>query len=105
MPKSPVSANDFIAKWPAPVVARVEAWNATGGLISSKQLANLDSEGAGPPEAVRLGGEGRGKIAYPAVSFFRWLVEQLQAVERKSKPSAGDALVNSGRAGEGGGNV
>ncbi|WP_460030898.1 hypothetical protein [Megalodesulfovibrio paquesii] len=54
-------------------------------MISPKQLANLDCEGAGPPEVLRLGREGRGKVAYPAASFFQWVCEQLHPVEHRAR--------------------
>lgn len=89
MPQSSVSVQDFLAKWPAPIVCRMEAGKATGGLISPKQLANLDCEGHGPPEALRLGADQRGKVAYPAKSFFEWVCSQLKPVERRTRPVGG----------------
>ncbi len=88
MPSASISAQAFVNKWPAPIVARQEAGRATGGLISPKQLANLDSEGAGPPVALRLGADGRGKVAYPADSFFAWVVEQLHPLKRKRRQAS-----------------
>jgi hypothetical protein len=42
--------------------------NFTGGIISPKTLANLDSKGEGPPN-IRVGG----KIAYDVTLFVQWL--------------------------------
>lgn len=85
MPHHPVTVEHFLDKWPAPVVCRTDASKATGGLISPKQRANLDCEGAGPPEVLRLGREGRGKVAYPAASFFQWVCEKLHPVEHRPR--------------------
>jgi len=55
-------------KWPSAVVARVEVERFTGGLMSCKYIANLDSQGAGP-ERITCGR----KVAYPIESLIRWL--------------------------------
>jgi len=56
-------------KWPSAWVARTEAEKFTGGIISEKYLANLDSAGRGPAGRVRIGR----KIAYPVSEFIKWL--------------------------------
>ena len=60
--------NKIAEKWPSSVVARVEIERFTGGLISSKYLANLDSLGQGPKRITC----GR-KVAYPVDDFVQWL--------------------------------
>jgi len=35
-------------KWPSSVIARTEVEKFTGGIVSEKYIANLDSEGRGP---------------------------------------------------------
>lgn len=50
------------------IIARSEVPRLLGGLISSGRLANLDSEGSGPPK-VRLGR----KIGYPRGPFVAWM--------------------------------
>jgi hypothetical protein len=55
--------------WPSPVVARVEIERFTGGLISAKYMANLDSLGLGPPGRITCGR----KVGYPAESLIEWL--------------------------------
>jgi hypothetical protein len=42
---------DMATRWPSTWVARTEVENFTGGLISEKYLANLDSAGKGPLRA------------------------------------------------------
>jgi len=59
----------MIDRWPSSLVARAEVKKFSGGLISGKYLANLDSAGEGPPGAFRVGG----KVAYPAERLAEWL--------------------------------
>ena len=56
-------------KWPAPVVARDQVDRFTGGIISPRYLANLDSQGKGPKGRFRIGR----KVAYPVQMFITWL--------------------------------
>jgi len=65
----PIDLSDLKKCWPSSVVARTEVKAFTGGLLSEKYLANLDSQGAGPPGRFKCGG----KVAYPVDSFIRWL--------------------------------
>lgn len=54
--------------WPSPIVSRTEIYKFSGGLLSPRTLANLDSLGDGPPR----GRCGR-KIFYPVDSLVAWL--------------------------------
>lgn len=56
-------------RWPSSWVARTEIERFTGGIISEKYLANLDSAGKGPAGRVRIGR----KVAYPVNEFIKWL--------------------------------
>jgi hypothetical protein len=56
-------------KWPSSVVARTDIRSFTGGLVSEKYLANLDSQGAGPEGRFKVGR----KVGYPVDSLIRWL--------------------------------
>lgn len=56
-------------KWPSAIVARDEIGTFTGGVISPKSLANMDSVGTGPEGAFRIGR----KIAYPVGNVISWL--------------------------------
>jgi hypothetical protein len=58
-------------KWPSAVVARTEIDRFSGGLMSCKYLANLDSQGVGPARVV----VGR-KVAYPVRELVAWLRER-----------------------------
>ncbi|MCF8082886.1 MAG: hypothetical protein K9M96_07310 [Deltaproteobacteria bacterium] len=55
--------------WPSAVLARTEVSRFTGGLISEKYLANLDSLGIGCPGRIRVGR----RVAYPVEQFCEWL--------------------------------
>ena len=65
------------AKWPSAFVARHEIDRFTGGIISSKYIANLDSQGKGPAGRVRVGR----KVAYPVAEVVRWLEERSEGIE------------------------
>jgi len=57
-------------RWPSAIVARTEIKTFTGGLISSKYMANLDCLGKHCPPRVRIGMR---KIAYPVGPLVVWL--------------------------------
>ena len=60
---------DMAEKWPSAWVARTEVENFTGGLMTEKYQANLDSAGKGPAGRVRCGR----KVVYPVAEFVAWL--------------------------------
>ncbi len=51
------------------IITRKKLHELTGGLISEKTLANLDSEGAGIQPRMRIGN----KVAYPKDAAIAWL--------------------------------
>jgi len=53
----------------------------SGGLVTAKTLANLDSDSQkiGVPDRVRCGR----KVGYPAESFARWLANRLQPIDKQ----------------------
>jgi hypothetical protein len=63
-------------RWPSSMVARTEIENFTGGIISEKYIANLDSAGKGPAGRVRCGR----KIAYPVNELVSWLESRSELV-------------------------
>lgn len=67
-------------KWPSAWVARTEIARFTGGLVSEKYLANLDSQGRGPEGRFRLGR----KIAYPVPCLLAWLQGRSEAISKKN---------------------
>jgi hypothetical protein len=69
-------------RWPSSMVARTQIERFTGGIISEKYLANLDSQGRGPVGRVRIGR----KIAYSVDSVIRFL--ESRATEVKGRHPA-----------------
>lgn len=65
-------------RWPSAWVARTEISPFTGGVISERYLANLDSAGRGPAGRIRIGR----KIAYPVTEVIRWLESRSTAIEK-----------------------
>ena len=47
--------SDLAEKWPSPYVARNEVKAFSGGILTPKYLANLDSAGKGPAGRIRVG--------------------------------------------------
>jgi hypothetical protein len=64
-----IDLKDLKQNWGSSVVARTEIRTFTGGLISEKYIANLDSQGAGPEGRFKIGR----KVGYPVESVIRWL--------------------------------
>lgn len=60
---------EMAARWPSAIVARSEIKKFTGGGISSKTLANADSNGTGPKERFFIGR----RVCYTVPAFIEWL--------------------------------
>ena len=56
-------------KWPSSFVAREQIPTFTGGAISTRRIANLDSLKEGPSGRFRLGR----KVCYPVSNLIEWL--------------------------------
>jgi len=67
---------DMVAKWPSTWIARTEIERFSGGMISEKYLANLDSAGKGPTGRVRCGR----KVVYPVAALVAWLESRSEAI-------------------------
>lgn len=72
---------DLAEKWPSAWVARTEIYRFTGGIISEKYLANLDSQGRGPAGRVRIGR----KVAYPVREFIKWLASRSEPIPERHR--------------------
>ncbi len=59
---------ELATRWPSAFVARSEVGRFTGGIVSPKSLANLDSLGEGPPR-LKVGG----RVAYKALDLVEFL--------------------------------
>jgi hypothetical protein len=64
--------DEMADKWPSMLVARTEIEKFTGGMLSSKYCANLDSLSIGCPGRVRVGR----KIGYPVENLVAWMRER-----------------------------
>lgn len=60
-------------RWPSSVVARQEVSAFTGGVINEKTLANIDSNGEGPP-SMKIGR----KRVYEVLPFISWLEGRME---------------------------
>ena len=65
--------------WKSPIIARVQVEAFTGGAISEKYLANLDSQGLGPEGRFRIGR----KVVYPTDKFVKWLESRSASIPKK----------------------
>jgi hypothetical protein len=74
--------DSMAAKWPSSVVSRRAIPQFTGGLYSSKFMANEDCKKAGPIGGFTIGGQ---KV-YPVQSVIEWLKSRASGswAERKS---------------------
>lgn len=73
----PFSLKFLADNWPSQIVARKEVGRFSGGLLSPKYLANLDSIGKGPSTRLRIGR----MIVYPVDSLIQWLENRITSVE------------------------
>lgn len=67
--KNSVSLKALADNWPSPYVAREEIGRFSGGILSTKYIANLDSQGKGIGGRIRCGR----KIAYPTRSVVEFM--------------------------------
>ncbi len=70
---------NMAAMWKATIVARTEVLTFSGGAISEKYLANLDSQGLGPEGRFRIGR----KVVYPTDKFVKWLESRSASIPKK----------------------
>ena len=58
-------------KWPSTIVARKKVEEFSGGILSGKTLANLDSLGRGPRK-IHVGRQ----VCYPVDDLVAWMEER-----------------------------
>ena len=63
------------------IITRKKLYELTGGLISEKTLANMDSEGSGIQPRLRIGG----KVAYPKDAAIVWLKTRCHIVHQDER--------------------
>lgn len=73
---------ELAAKWPSAWVARTEAKDFSGGMVSAKLLANCDCAGTGPAGRIRCGGR---KVAYPVNELIKWLEARSEVIPERNK--------------------
>ena len=71
-------------RWPSEIVARKEIGKFTGGILSARTLANMDSRGDGIPERFLLANQ----VAYPVSAVIAWLKERSAESWKSRKKSA-----------------
>lgn len=76
MNKEQISFRSMAEAWGCPWVAREELKRFTGGLLSPRYAANLDSAGKGIEGRIRCGR----KVLYPALEVVRFLEKRAQFV-------------------------
>ena len=76
---------DMATKWPSTWIARTEIERFSGGMISEKYLANLDSAGKGPAGRVRCGR----KVVYPVAELVAWLESRSAVIPERHPASEG----------------
>jgi hypothetical protein len=64
-----VDLSKLAEKWPSPFVARKKVDRFSGGTITPKYMANLDSMGKGPQGRIRIGRQ----VVYPVGELVKWL--------------------------------
>ena len=70
-----LTVDNFIDKFPSPIISYDEAESLAGGFIAKKTLQNLCYQGLGPAK-IRLGK----RVGFRTVDFCEWLCGQLQAI-------------------------
>jgi hypothetical protein len=71
-----ISLQALADKWPAPVVVREKIEIFSGGAITVKTIANLDSAGLGPKGRFRIGR----KVCYPVNELVNWLESRSSSI-------------------------
>lgn len=67
--KNEINFSKMAERWPSEIIARNEVGKFTGGLISGRTMANLDSKNEGIEDRFYMGN----KTGYFVKSFINWL--------------------------------
>lgn len=65
--------------WPSGVITRSQVKEFSGGLISPRTLANMDSLGTGPARRFKIGK----KVCYYVDDLIEWLEDLIEEVPEK----------------------
>jgi hypothetical protein len=80
------SFKELASKWPSSIVARTEIKKFTGGIITERYCANLDSKGIGIKGRIRIGR----KIAYPVNAVIEFLESRAEEINTPMTSSVTD---------------
>jgi len=69
---------ELTQRWLSPLVSRSHVGTFSGGLLTPKYMANIDSRGEGPPR-IRVGR----KIAYPTGDLARWIAARVSDPQQR----------------------
>jgi hypothetical protein len=72
-----ISLKALADAWHSPFVAREEIERFSGGIITTKYIANLDSAGKGPKGRFRCGR----KVVYPVVSLIEFMESRSSSLD------------------------
>ena len=75
--------DQMAARWQSSIVARKKVGEFSGGAISAKTLANLDSQGKGPEGSFVLCGQ----RVYPVTSLIKYLKDRVTLKWNRSAPA------------------
>ena len=76
MKTNKLDLSSMARSWHSPYVARHEIERFSGGILSAKYMANLDSQGNGIPGRIKIGR----KVAYPVSSVIEWMEERGEVI-------------------------
>ena len=79
-----------------PIVARHKVPALTGGVVASGTLANHDSKGTGPENAMMV----NGKMCYPRESLVVWLKARARVAQKVSSSCTSATRITSGGSNE-----
>ena len=75
--KPAIDLKNLADKWPSAIVSRDEIGRFSGGTVSARYLANLDSKGKGPKNRVKVGR----KIGYETRALISWIESRAEMVD------------------------
>ena len=61
-------------EWPSSVIARKRVGDFTGGMLSPRTMANLDSLGLGPDGIIKIGNS----VGYLKNPYVEWLIRRVR---------------------------
>jgi|WetSurMetagenome_2_1015567.scaffolds.fasta_scaffold1593722_1 hypothetical protein len=75
---------ELAGKWPSSIVARTEIRKFSGGILTERYCANLDSKNIGIKGRIRIGR----KVAYPVNAIIEFLENRTQEINLSGNFSA-----------------